>query len=88
MSMQYPETAGRDAAEFLAIVIFSVVGMMFLASGTGLITIYIGLETMALAGYLLVGFRVKEKRANEGAIKYFILGALASGILLYGISLV
>jgi len=88
MSMQYPDTAGRDAAEFLAMVIFSVVGMMFLASGTGLITIYIGLETMALAGYLLVGFRVREKRANEGAIKYFILGALASGILLYGISLV
>lgn len=88
MSMQYPETADRDAAEFLAMVVFSVVGMMFLASGTGLITIYIGLETMALAGYLMVGFRVREKRANEGAIKYFILGALASGILLYGISLV
>ena len=88
MSMRYPETDGGDAAEFLALVLFSLFGMMFLASGTGLITIYIGLETMALAGYLLVGFRVKEKRANEGAVKYFVLGALASGILLYGISLV
>jgi NADH-quinone oxidoreductase subunit N len=88
MSMQYPDTDGDDCAEFLALVVFSVFGMMFLASGTGLITIYIGLETMALAGYLLVGFRVKEKRANEGAVKYFIMGALASGILLYGISLV
>ncbi len=88
MSMQYPDTDGGDSAEFLALVVFSVFGMMFLASGTDLITIYIGLETMALAGYLLVGFRVKEKRANEGAVKYFIMGALASGILLYGISLV
>ena len=88
MSMKYPDTDGEDSAEFLALVVFSVFGMMFLASGTGLITIYIGLETMALAGYLLVGFRVREKRANEGAVKYFVLGALASGILLYGISLV
>ncbi len=88
MSMRYPDTDGKDFAEFLTLVVFSLFGMMFLASGTDLITIYIGLETMALAGYLLVGFRVKEKRANEGAVKYFILGALASGILLYGISLV
>ena len=88
MSMRYPETDGSDTGEFLALVVFSVFGMMFLASGTGLITIYIGLETMALAGYLLVGFRVKERRANEGAVKYFVLGALSSGILLYGISLI
>ena len=88
MSMRYPDTDDKDFAEFLALIVFSLFGMMFMASGTDLITIYIGLETMALAGYLLVGFRVKEKRANEGAVKYFILGALASGILLYGISLV
>lgn len=88
MSMRYPETDGSDTGEFLALLVFSVFGMMFLASGTGLITIYIGLETMALAGYLLVGFRVQERRANEGAVKYFVLGALASGVLLYGISLV
>jgi len=59
MSMKYPDTDGEDSAEFLALVVFSVFGMMFLASGTGLITIYIGLETMALAGYLLVGIGFK-----------------------------
>lgn len=88
MSMRYRETAAGNSAEFHAMVLFSVLGMMFLASGTDLITIYIGLETMALAGYILVGFRKTERRSNEGALKYFLLGAFASGILLYGFSLV
>jgi NADH-quinone oxidoreductase subunit N len=88
MSMRFPETTAANGAEFHAMVVFSVVGMLFLASGTDFITIYIGLETMALAGYILVGFRKSDRRSNEAALKYFLLGAFASGALLYGISLI
>ena len=88
MAARFPETDGAHAAEFHAMVVFSVLGMLFVASGTDFITIYVGLATMALAGYILVGFRKKERRSNEGALKYYLLGAFASGILLYGVSLI
>jgi NADH-quinone oxidoreductase subunit N len=61
--------------------------MMFMASGTDLITLFIGLETMAVSFYILAGFIKPNQRSNEAAIKYFLLGAFSLGILLYGMSL-
>src|SRR3984893_10950101 len=62
--------------------------MMFLACGYDLISLYISLELMALTFYVLVAFTKREKRSNEAAMKYFLLGAFSSGILLYGMSLI
>jgi len=61
--------------------------MLFMAGGISLLSIWISLETMALASYVLAGYFKEERRSNEAALKYFILGALSSGVLLYGISL-
>src|SRR5258705_7047542 len=74
--------------EYYALVLFATVGMMFLACGYDLILLYISLELMALTFYVLVAFTKREKRSNEAAMKYFLLGAFSSGILLYGMSLV
>ena len=61
--------------------------MMFLGCGYDLISLYISLELMALTFYVLVAFTKREKRSNEAAMKYFLLGAFSSGVLLYGMSL-
>src|SRR5216684_3478991 len=74
--------------EYYALVLFATVGMMFLGCGYDLITLYISLELMALTFYVLVAFTKREKRSNEAAMKYFLLGAFSSGILLYGMSLI
>jgi NADH-quinone oxidoreductase subunit N len=88
MAARFMESEEARSGEFYAVVVFAVVGMMFLASGNDFATIYIGLETMALASYVLVGYTKGNRRSTEGALKYFLLGAFASGVLLYGISLV
>ena len=62
--------------------------MMFMASGVHLITIYIGLELLSLSSYILAGYFKSELKSTEAAMKYFILGAVSSAILLYGISLI
>ncbi|MFL6200568.1 MAG: NADH-quinone oxidoreductase subunit N [Thermoanaerobaculia bacterium] len=87
IAYRFVEEGGYRATEFYALLLFATAGMMFMASGYTLLTIWIGLETMALASYILAGFFKREVRSNEAALKYFILGALSSGILLYGISL-
>jgi NADH-quinone oxidoreductase subunit N len=74
--------------EFFALILTSVLGMFVMASGVNLASLYVGLELMALSSYVLVGYCKLEVKSNEGAVKYFVLGALSSGILLYGISLV
>ena len=76
------------AAASSALVLFATLGMMVMASGANLASLYVGLELMALSVYVLVGYFKLEVRSNEAAVKYFVLGALSSGILLYGISLV
>ena len=69
------------------IVTGATMGMMFMVGAMDLVTLYIGLETMAIATYVLVGFLRSSTRSNEAALKYFLLGAFSSGILLYGFSL-
>ncbi|MEP6568244.1 MAG: NADH-quinone oxidoreductase subunit N [Acidobacteriota bacterium] len=87
ISIRYLDIEGEQHGEYYALVLFATVGMMFLACGFDLITLYIGLELMALTFYVLVAFTKREKRSNEAAMKYFLLGAFSSGVLLYGMSL-
>ena len=87
ISTRYLDFEGEQHGEYYALVLFATVGMMFLACGYDLISLYISLELMALTFYVLVAFTKREKKSNEAAMKYFLLGAFSSGILLYGMSL-
>lgn len=87
ISTRYLDIEGEQHGEYYALVLFATVGMMFLGCGYDLILLYISLELMALTFYVLVAFTKREKRSNEAAMKYFLLGAFSSGILLYGMSL-
>jgi NADH-quinone oxidoreductase subunit N len=87
ISTRYLDIEGEQHGEYYALVLFATVGMLFLACGHDLISLYISLELMALTFYVLVAFTKREKRSNEAAMKYFLLGAFSSGILLYGMSL-
>src|SRR3954462_7820349 len=87
ISMRFLDIEGEQHGEYYALVLFATVGMMFLACGYDLISLFISLELMALTFYGLVAFTKRQKRSNEAAMKYFLLGAFSSGILLYGMSL-
>jgi NADH-quinone oxidoreductase subunit N len=87
LSTKYLDRENLHFPEFYILVLFSVLGMMFLANSLDLIVIFIALEIMSLSVYVLVGFRRSDRKSNEAAMKYFILGAVASAILLYGSAL-
>src|SRR5213592_4112029 len=76
-----------DLGEFNAFILLSLSGMMVMVSGRDLLVIYLGLELMSISLYIMAGFKRFERRSMEASAKYFILGSLSSGILLYGISL-
>ena len=78
---------GIYRGEYYTLALFSVLGMMIMSSAYNFITIYLGLELLALSMYALVAFNRDSMGGAEAAMKYFVLGALASGLLLYGISL-
>ena len=88
ISIRFLDIEGEQHGEYYALVLFATVGMMFLACGYDLISLYISLELMALTFYVLVAFTKRERRSNEAAMKYFLLGAFSSGVLLYGMSLI
>lgn len=88
ISINYIKLEGVERGEYYGLMLFATAGMMFMASGADLISIYLGLELMALSVYVLAGFMRKSLKSNEAAIKYFLLGAFSSGILLYGIALI
>jgi NADH-quinone oxidoreductase subunit N len=88
MAVGYLERAGYGGGEFVSLILCATLGMYVMVSGANLASLYVGLELMALSVYVLVGYFKLETRSNEGAIKYFVLGALSSAVLLYGISLV
>ena len=77
----------RQPGEYYFLILCATLGMMIMAGGIDLITIFIGLETMAVSFYILAGFIKPNQRSNEAAVKYFLLGAFSLGILLYGMSL-
>ena len=81
------ERGAEHASEYAVLIVFAAVGMSVMVSSTSLITLYVGLELQSLAAYVLASYRRTDERSAEAGLKYFVLGALASGILLYGISL-
>jgi len=87
MSVRYLEIEGASPGEYYFLILCATLGMMIMAGGIDLITIFIGLETMAVSFYILAGFIKPNQRSNEAAVKYFLLGAFSLGILLYGMSL-
>ena len=87
MSARYLEVEREHHGEFYALMLFSVVGMMSMAAGFDIVLIFIGLELMAISTYVLVGFLRSDRRSNEAALKYLLLGAFSSGIFAYGLSL-
>jgi NADH-quinone oxidoreductase subunit N len=87
MSARYLEIENEHHGEFYALMLLSVIGMMSMASGLDIVLLFIGLELMAISTYVLVGFLRRDRRSNEAALKYLLLGAFSSGIFAYGLSL-
>ena len=87
ISIKYLEIERENHGEFYALILFAVVGMMCMAAGYDFVLIFIGLELMAISTYILVGFLRSNKRSNEAALKYLLLGAFSSAIFAYGLSL-
>jgi NADH-quinone oxidoreductase subunit N len=87
MSVRYLDIENEHHGEYYALMLLSVVGMMSMAAGIDIVLIFIGLELMAISTYVLVGFLRRDRRSNEAALKYLLLGAFSSGIFAYGLSL-
>jgi NADH-quinone oxidoreductase subunit N len=87
VALDYNEKQGIGRFEYPVLILLSTVGMMVMCSASNLMTLYMGLELQSLALYVLAAFARDELRSSEAGLKYFVLGALASGLLLYGISL-
>ena len=88
ISMIWVENEKLPAGEFHALLLFATAGMMLMASGNDLVIIFLGLEILSIATYVMCGFRRADLRSNESSLKYFILGSFSSAFLLYGIALV
>ncbi|HQT78686.1 MAG TPA: NADH-quinone oxidoreductase subunit NuoN [Rhodopila sp.] len=88
LALDWNERQGIARFEFPVLMLFSTVGMMIMASAANLMTLYLGLELQSLALYVLASFARDELRSSEAGLKYFVLSGLASGLLLYGISLI
>lgn len=88
LSRKYVDIEGIGSSEYYVLLLFTLSGMMIMASATDLLSIYVGLELTVLCTYVLTGFLRRERRSNEAALKYVILGAVSTGIFLYGVSLV
>jgi NADH-quinone oxidoreductase subunit N len=87
LSWDYVKRTGLQQAEYYALLLSSTLGMVVMAASNDLITVFLGLELMSLALYVMVGFQRARLESTEAALKYFLLGAFASGFLLYGIAL-
>jgi NADH-quinone oxidoreductase subunit N len=86
ISYKYLDIEGEHHGEYYGLILLAQCGMYFLATGTDLVTLFIGLELMALCFYIMVGFLRSDKRSNEAAMKYLLLGAFSTGFLVYGFS--
>jgi NADH-quinone oxidoreductase subunit N len=88
VSMVWVENERLPAGEFHSLLMFATTGMMLMASGGDLVIIFLGLEILSIATYVMAGFRRTDVRSNESSMKYFILGSFSSAFLLYGIALI
>jgi NADH-quinone oxidoreductase subunit N len=87
VSMVWVEKERLPAGEFHSLLMFATAGMMFMASAGDLVIVFLGLEILSIATYVMCGFRRTDIRSNESSMKYFILGSFSSAFLLYGIAL-
>jgi NADH-quinone oxidoreductase subunit N len=87
MSDDYLKREGYPVGEYYPLILFTTAGAMWMASGTDLMTIFLGLEVLSISLYVLAGFFRGQLRSNEAGLKYFLLGAFSTGFLLYGIAL-
>ena len=87
LSQSYIKKEGIEHGEYYSLILFAIVGMMLMAGAGDLITFFLGLELMSISFYVLAGLSRKSLISNEAALKYFLLGAFATGFLLYGIAL-
>ena len=88
LSVPYLQRIGHNYGEVHALILFATTGMMVLAASASLVSIFVGLETMSICLYVLTGLVREGTRANESALKYFLLGAFSTGFFLYGIALI
>ena len=88
ISTVWIERENVPVGEYHALLMFATFGMMFMASGNDMVIIFLGLETLSIATYVMAGLRKSDLRSNESAMKYFILGSFASAFLLYGMALI
>lgn len=88
MAVPWLRRAGIARFEYPVLIVLATLGMGIMVSANNLLTLYIGLELMSLASYVLAAFHRDDERSAEAGLKYFVLGALSSGVLLYGVSLV
>jgi len=87
MSDDYLKREGYPVSEYYPLILFTTAGAMWMASGTDLLTIFLGLEVLSIALYVLAGYFRSQTRSNEAGLKYFFLGAFSTGFLLYGVAL-
>lgn len=87
LSIDFNKREGIKAGEYYSLILFCTVGMILLASSTDLIMIFLGIEIVSICLYVLAGIRRDDIKSNEAALKYFLLGAFATGFLLYGMAL-
>lgn len=87
-SYGYLRREGAEKGEYYALLLYSIAGQCVMASANELIVLFIGLEISSIASYVLAGYLRADKRANEAAVKYFLLGSFATAFLLYGIALI
>lgn len=88
MSDEYLRREGYPIGEYYPLILFTTAGAMWMASGTDMMTIFLGLEVMSVCLYVLAGFFRGQVRSNEAGLKYFLLGAFSTGFLLYGMALI
>jgi NADH-quinone oxidoreductase subunit N len=87
LSQPYVSRQKLQAGEFYTLILLATVGMMFMASARDLLLLFLGVETMSIAAYVLTAFNRRDRRSSEAGLKYFLLGAFSSAFLLYGIAL-
>src|SRR3990172_3107014 len=87
-SKSYVKGDEPNQAEYYALLFLAVVGMMFVAAATDLLVLYLAFELSSLSTFALVAFRKRDKRATEASLKFFVIGAISSAIILFGISIV
>ena len=87
LSIRFLQEGGAPEGEFYALILFATLGTMLMASAADLLSLFVGLETLSIPTYVLCGYLKGDQRCNEGALKYLLMGAFSTGVLLYGMVL-